>query len=364
MKKNHFLLFTILLPLLVTAQKKVDLDRFRFKVQYRSLPLMRLDSTYRTYDVHVEGTKVMQAYLQEMDPEKTVLLENWKKLPTDGHISIKVKVEDLLPESVTVKERIENIKDKAGVITGTKTYYREEVIYSFEANAIITDYKGVHIMDEVLAQRTYKQVYRSPEFAIRKLAEGYFLINALKINKELYRNNVNNAMHTLSDRITNNFGYSEVNSNDFMYIIGSRKHPEYEDNRRAMLQIQEVFFSMSASSPINGAKEKLKPSIEYFESVKKNYSSSSKHDRKMRYASYFNLAVLYYYLDDPQAMMKEANGLVLNDYETKDGKAFEQTAIYLKNLFQKNNINTRHFNIDPSVFKGPYETNTATAGLQ
>ena len=59
----------------------------------------------------------------------------------------------------------------------------------------------------------------------------------------------------------------------------------------------------------------------------------------------------------PISMMKEASGLVLNDFDAKDGKAFEQTATWLKNLFQQANIYTRHFSIDPSSFKGPYEKN-------
>jgi hypothetical protein len=59
-------------------------------------------------------------------------------------------------------------------------------------------------------------------------------------------------------------------------------------------------------------------------------------------------------------MMKEANGLVLNDFDTKDGKAFEQSAIWLKNMFEEANIYTRHFSIDPNTFKGPYATNANT----
>ena len=361
-KKNYFLLLFIL-PFVVNAQKKVDLDRFHFTVQYRALPQVKLDSTYRTYNVVVEGTKLMQQYLQEIDPEKSVVMESWKKLPQDGHLTIKVKLEDLLPESVSVKERVESSKDRNGVISA-KTYYHEEVVYSFAANAVINDYKGMHVTDQALADRQYKQVYKSPEFALRPLAEGYFILNALNINRELYRNCVTRAMHYLSERITENFGFNKVSSNDYMYIIGSRKHPEYEDNRRAMQQLQEVLFGMSAETPIDGAREKLKPVIDYFEGIKSTYTTTSKHDRKIRYASYFNLAVLYYYLDDPQAMMKEANGLALNDYDAKDAKGFIQTATWLKNQFQQANIYTRHFSIDPSTFKGPYENSNAKAVLK
>jgi len=353
--KRLYFFMLLLFPLALTAQKSVDLDKYRFSVQYRSLPKIRIDSTYRTYNVEVEGTKMMEPLLKDMSPEKTVLLEGWRKLAEDGHLSIKINLGDLLPEVVSVKERVVTTKNRDGVITGTKTYYYQEVVYTFSANASITDYKGMHIMDEELASRVNKQVYRSPEFTIRALAEGYFVVNSLTVTKQLLQNCVNRAMHHLSERISDNFGFREVTANDYMWIIDSRKHPEYAAYRQAFRVMNEVLFSMNPSSSIEGAKEQLKPAIDYFEKIKKNYTSTKKHDRKIRYASYFNLAVLYYYLDDPQSMMKEANGLVLNDFDSKDGKGFEQTATWLKNLFQQTNIYTRHFAINTDELKGPYE---------
>ena len=358
--KKIYLSILFLGPLFLLSQKKVDIDRYNFTVQYHSLPAMYLDSTYRTYNVVVEGTRMMQSFLQQFSPANTVLLQGWRKLPQDGHITIKVKLEDLLPESVSIKERSENIKNTFGQITGTQTFYHEEVVYTFAAIAVINDYKGMHVMDQVLADRGYKQVYQSPEFPFRKLAEGYFLVNTKSTTAELYRSCVNRAMHYLSDRITDNFGFGEVTVNDMMWIVGSKKHPEYAAYRDAFRQLTEVLFAMNANQSIDSASQQLKPVIDYFGSIKGKYTSANKHDRKMRYASYFNLAVLYYYLDDPQLMMKEATGLVLNDYEVSDGKAFEESASRLKNLFQRANIYTRHFKADPLSYKGPFENNTQT----
>lgn len=355
-KQSLCLLF--LLPLSLFAQKKVDLDKFGFTVQFRSLPNYKLDSTYRTYNVEIEGTKLMETFLKEMDPEKNVLLEGWRKLPEQGHLTIKVKLDDLLPESFSIKERVENIKDKSGQITGTRTFYAQEVTYTFSAIAIISDYKGTHINDLQLASRSYKQTYTSPEFPIKQIAAGYFMLNSMKVTNDLYRKSVNQAMHYLSERISDNFGFGEVTVNDFMWIIDSRKHPEYDAHRKAFQQMNAALFGLDANTPIDGVREQLKPVIQYFESIKKLYPSSSKHDRKIRYASFYNLAVLYYYLDDPQMMMKEASGLALNDYDANDARGFEESALRLKKQFQLCNINTRHFRIDPSGFKGPYE-NTA-----
>lgn len=358
--KKCYVILLLLFPFVLTAQKSVDLDRYRFSVQYRSLPSMRIDSTYHTYNVEIEGTKLIQPLLQDMSPENTVMLEGWRKLSQDGHLTIKVKLGDLLPEGVSVKERIETLKNRSGQITGTKTYYHQEVVYTFSATATISDYQGMHLLDQELADRSTKQVYSSPEFTIKALAEGYFIVNSIAVTKELFQRSVNRVMHYLNERIGENFGYNEVTANDFMWIIDTKKHPEYSAYRQAFSQLTEVLFTMSANTPIDEAKNQLKPVIDYFEKIKRNYSSSSRHDRKLRYASYFNLAVLYYYLDDPQSMMKEANGLVLNDFDTKDAKGFEQTATWLKNLFKQSNIYTRHFPINTASFKGPYEKDDIT----
>ena len=352
--KKFYTLILGLLPFIAEAQKKVDLDAYRFSVQYRSLPKLQIDSTYRTYNVTVEGTRMMQPFLKDLSPENSVRLEGWKKLPENGHVTIQVKLEDLLPEDISIKERTENVKSAQGQIT-TRTYYREEVRYSFAATATLTDYKGAHILEIPLAGRGNKQVYNSPEFALKPLAQGYFALNTFKITNDLYRRAVMNAMQNLSETITDNYGFREVTGNDVMWIVDSKKHPEYEDHRNAFRQLSEYLFSMNANTPINKVREQVKPVIDYFERIKKDYSSTSKHDRKMRYASYFNLAVLYYYLDDPQMMQKEAQGLIMNDYDTRDGRSFEQTAVWLKNIFQTNNIYTRHFTIDVNSFKGPFE---------
>ena len=359
MKKLYtFLLF---IPFAATAQKSVDLDKFHFKVQYRSLPAMRIDSTYRTFHVTVESTKLMTPFLQDISPEKTVRIEGWRKLAQDGHLSVKIKLGDLLPGDVAIKERVVTTKNRSGVVTGTKIYYSQEVTYTFEAEANITDHKGIHIMDQQMANRNNKRIYRSPEFSIRHLAEGYFVLNSLAITKELYRENVNNAMQNLSERLTTSFGFDAVTANDFMWVIDSRKHPEYKSWRTAFQQMHDALFNMTANKSIAGMKEQLKPAIDYFEKIKKTYSSTNRHDRKIRYGSYYNLAVLYYYLDDPQAMAKEASGLVLNDFDPKDGKSFESTATWLRNLFEQTNIYTRHFAIDINSLKGPNEASNATA---
>ena len=153
-RKNIFIA-SFLVPFIAFTQR-VDLDRFKFSSQFRSLPSIRLDTSYHTYHVSVEATRLMQGYLSDITPEKSVIPDGWRMLKKNGHLAIQVKLEDLLPESFSVKEREEIIKDRAGKETGRRKLYSQEVVYTFSAFADITDHKGAFIENINLASRNYK----------------------------------------------------------------------------------------------------------------------------------------------------------------------------------------------------------------
>ena len=53
--------------------------------------------------------------------------------------------------------------------------------------------------------------------------------------------------------------------------------------------------------------------------------------------------------------MKEANGLILNDFRTDVGTSFQNVATRLKNQFQTTHIYTRHFPVNTIAYKGPIQ---------
>lgn len=69
----------------------------------------------------------------------------------------------------------------------------------------------------------------------------------------------------------------------------------------------------------------------------------------MRYASFFNLAKIHYYLDDPDAAMQAAGELMLNEYDEKDGRRLEAAATELKLLLKQNKFTSRHFPIEQTA---------------
>lgn len=357
MKKIFYLIaFTALIAgcgAKVASGDKVDLDKFSFAASYRDLPRNPLDTSYHTYSVKIDYGMITRLALKRGELENQVQMEGWRRLPYDAHVQVHIKFQDLIVQGSEVKERVEILKDKNGKETGKRTYYIVEVPYTFGANAKITDYRGNFIDDIILANRDNRRVYQSDEFTSKAEANVYSKIGLLNIVPDLTRTSMNNAVANLSDILTVNYGYPERTVNDYFWIVNSRKHPEYENHRRAWMTFRQAIAMMSPNEPLDEVKAAMQPAIDYYNKVKKMYASDSKGDKKMRYASYYNLAKIYWYLDDPDAGLKEATELIINGYDARDGNGLEAGATNLKMQMRQSKIYTRHFRVDINGYQGP-----------
>ena len=352
MKKACILLFT-LLPSITAICQRVDLDKYNFNANYIDLPKMIIDTSYKTYFVEIDASSALRKDLNEMEPEEMIEIEGWKKLSDKGHVKIFTQFEDIFIENVEVKERVEILKDKNGKETGRRSHFYVQVAYSFAAQSKVSDYKGNPIITINLVNRDNRQTYNSQEFSSFIEASLYYKFRGIDFTKEIAKRAVRNAMNYLSNNMTYNFGYSSRTVSDFLWILDSKKHPEYEAHRRAWLVFKQAMFQMNAEEPLDEVRKSLIPVISYYETIKKRYSSNSKADRKLRYASYFNLAKLYYYLDDPDSAMREAGELMMNEYDEKDGRRLEAAATELKMLLKQNKFSSRHFPLEIEKYTAP-----------
>jgi hypothetical protein len=359
--KKPFTLGILLVMALAAMSQSVDLDRFYFTATYRELPRRGLDTSWRTYSVAVETGPLCKLVVKEDYLNQLVNIEGWRKLNRNAHILVRTKLEDVIVEKSQVVEREEILKDKQGKQIGVKKHYAMQLIYTYAAQTTVTDYTGRVVDEFPISDRSVKRTYTSQEYDSKGEVEMYFSYNAINITSELMRNIATSTFEGLSARLTSNYGYTQRTVNDFMWILDSRKHPEYDDHRKAFELVKQAMFTMTADQPVDKVREMLQPAIDYFEKVKKRYTSKNKKERKLRYASYYNLAKIYIYLDDPEAAMREATGLVMNDFDARDGRALETAANDLKWLLQQNKVQTRHFPVNIEEFNGPYKRATVNA---
>ena len=351
--KKAYTFVCLLLFFQAAFSQSVDLDRYNFNASYIDLPKMVIDTSFKTYFVEFDVSSALSKDLEELNPAEMVYIDGWKKLPGNGHVKIYTRLEDVLIENVEVKERIEILKDKNGKETGRRSHFYTQLAYTFAAECKVSDYRGNYITTIKLASRNSRQVYNGKEFPSFLEASLHYRYRGIDFIKEISRRAVQNSMNQLGNTMTYNYGYASRTVTDFLWILDSKKHPEYEAHRRAWLAFKQAMFQMNAEEPLDEVGQSLVPVIKYYESIRKKYKSRSKADRKIRYASYFNLAKIHYYLDDPDASMREAGELTMNEYDEKDGKRLEIAAAELKMLLKLNKFPGRHFPLEIEKYTAP-----------
>ena len=355
MKKPFTLGLFIIITLVSTAQS-VDLDRFYFNATYRELPRKGLDTSWRTFAVAVETGPLCKLVMKDDMLTELVNIEGWRRLDNNAHILVRTRLEDVIVEKSQVRERQEILKDKQGKQTGIRRYYAMQLTYSYAAHTTVTDYTGRLLEQFPAVDRNVKHTYTGQEYATKAEAELHFAYNAMHVSSEIMRRVATNTFEELGNRLSTQYGYTQRTVNDFMWILDSRKHPEYEAHRKAFGIVKQAMFQMNADEPVDKVREMVQPAIDYFEKVKKRYPSTNKKERKLRYASFYNLAKIYLYLDDPDAAMHEATALVMNDFDARDGRVLENVANDLKSLLQQNKVKSRHFPVNIHEFNGPFKS--------
>jgi hypothetical protein len=330
--------------------QKVDLDSEKFMYMYRDYPTDPLPADYVTYSVTYDAPATTKNNISEAEVIDNTVLEGFKHLDRGGHLQIAIQFNSLIFNSSQVKERFEIQKDKNGKETGRTYHYWVDLSYSFTGFAQVKDYKG-NVLDKTHLGGTF--AYKTSEYNSSKAANDYFNNNRNELRSNFIREQARHSIANLSRTLSDKYGFSVRKGMDELWILDSKAHPEYDGHKKALKTIQALMKTMSPDQSVAEIKEKLKPTIDYFESLKTKYTKDEKRDRKMRYASWFNLGKIYLYLDDMDAAIREAEGLIKNGHDSRDGKQMIEEAQRVKAIFNKNKANTRHFPIELDKMEGP-----------
>jgi hypothetical protein len=262
-------------------------------------------------------------------------------------------LDDIVIEKTETVERVQVTKDKLNQEV-RKSFFATEMTYSFSARATVYDYKGTTVISNyILFERENKRTYKTSEYANPVDATNNFNNKILEIKANLAKQLVTGAISNLNVYLNTNYGYSIQKVNDIFWVLNNKKHPEYGEQQKAWNSFKNAIVLMSPDESLDKVKDKMKPVIAYYEKVKTIYTGSDKEAKKLRYASYYNLAKIYLYLDDPSSAMREADALAMNDYDESDGKHLRAIAESLDEQLKKNNASSRHFPVVISTFQPP-----------
>lgn len=352
MTKLIFTLFFTMVLLSGLAQR-VDLDRFNFSATYRDFPEEPLPEAYKTFNVRIESAPSLGLGYNTESLENLVIIEGLKKVNGTGHVTILAIMDDIVIEKTETKERVEIKKDRNGVET-RKSLFSTVTTYSFGARVSVYDYKGYTLLSNyILSDREDRRTFKTPEFSTPAEATNNYNNKLYEVRSNLARQLSTAAVNNLNQVLNTRYGYKVQKVNDIFWLLNNKRHPEYTAQQKAWSNFKSAIVLMSADEPLDKVKEKMKPVISYFEKVKTTYPGTDKEARKLRYASYYNLAKIYLYLDDPESAMREADALAMNDYDESDGRMLRTVAENLDAELKKNNATSRHFPVNIAYYEPP-----------
>lgn len=340
---KRILILVILIAFSVNAQR-TNLDSETINVSYIKLPTNPvLDENKRTYTLTVNSTEQAENAFPSKLILENIKLYGFERVLVNGTIDIQIQIGDIIINEVLYKESNIVKKDKKGTVISSQKFYQPVIKYQAGASYYIRDHTGKRIK----YPDSKKVVKKASKYKSKSAAVAYIKDNLTALKMGFNKQFIKTIANSVNDIINDNYGYVPLrNIRTHLWILDSKKHPENEGHKNALIKTKEIFDTMKTDKPLSRIKEDIQEVITYFESVIPKYTEPKKtKHKKMRYATYFNLATIYYYLDMPDKVIEYADKLIENKYDKYDGKRLRKLGEELKKRLQINELTSRHFKV-------------------
>ncbi len=326
--KQRLLLPLALLFCALSFAQSADLDRESFQVSYVKLPSNPvLDDTKRTYSSNSIVPRI----------------SGFSKVKAPGTLDFNYSFKGTTTGEVNIEKIKHEKKDKEGNVISTSYTYKANT--SFQSSATLTTINAITGQNNE-DTFTDSSSYSSDEFDSYYKAERHYNNNKYDIRNTHRSQHKANIRKSIRSFLNNTYGYVPyTSSNEHFWILGSKKHPEFQKHHEAYDKLKVAFDKMKYDVPMEEIQKEVEPIVEYFNSVIPNYEGTKRKMRKVKYASYYNNAKIYYYLDMPEKVKEYAQKLIDNDYDKGDGKNFIKMADRLAKKLEVNKVNSRHMQV-------------------
>ncbi|WP_282117845.1 hypothetical protein [Maribacter aquivivus] len=309
--------------------QRANLDREYFQVSYVDLPTIPiLDDSKRTFT----------------SSSRNIFLEGFSRVAQNGTLDFRFTFHGTEIGDVDIKKRTHEEKDKEGNVI--KTTYTYDVLCSYSSSATVS-ISNADSGENSSLTFSEDDSYSSKGFKTYSKASSYYNNNRYSIRDKYRTKHRNNMISQTNSKINYKYGYVPVTTSQsqHFWIIATKKHPEFANHQEASEALKAIFSKMQHDQPVDDLLIEAQPWIDYFNDVVTRYNEDDKQHKKVRYASYYNIAKIYLNLDLPEKVKEYADLLTANEYDKKDGKRLNRSAEDLINDFTINEISTRHFEV-------------------
>lgn len=325
---KQLLLLGALLLCFNSFAQSTNLDREKFHVSYVKLPTEPiLDNSKRTYSINING----------------VAINGFSKVNSPGVLDINYTFSGTTVGEVKIDKEKHQKTDKDGNVTSTW--------YTYKVNTTFSSGAAINVVNSNTDQSYEKNFsastdYSSNDFTSYYKAEKHYAINKYDIKSNQRSKHQSSLKSSVKSYLNSKYGYVPYNTDqNYLWILASKKHPETKKHHEAYDKMKVIFSKMKYDEPVDEMAKELEPVIAYFNDVIPRYEGTKRKMRKVKYASYYNLARIYYYLGMPEKVKENAQKIIDNDYDKSDGKYFLRIAESLAKSLATNKMKSRHMKI-------------------
>lgn len=349
MKKILLMLSATLISVVIFGQRNVDLDREMYSYGVRKLATTPLNIGERNYTVSAKiGVKTADLTSEEEVISKLKI--NGLERIIDGRANlVKFNFEDVRISSISVEDKSYDTKDKDGKVTGRVYQYQGVVKYTYQCIYSLIDLNGKTLSSVTIDRYSDVKSHLTEMFSKYKDASVYLKNNHQFIQEKLTRDNLESCINSANSQLTSQFGYQPLSYLAKFWFVGDKEHQDYDNQKQISLQIKDLLSRVKADESIESLKPEFAEVIALLEVYKTKYTGKTKHDKKMRYSAFYNIAKLYEIIENFDGCRKEAQAIIDNEYDKGDGKDFLKDCDKEVEILNRNGISSKHFPVNQSI---------------
>jgi len=324
------------------AQKSVNVDNLRFTYQERQLPQRPLNPPFFYYAVKIDLPTSMRMLVTEESLYDKVFIAGQRSTfePRENDVLISVKMSPVIIVRNTIKERVTEKKERDGTVK-KEYFYKMEIVYNFEANAVVTT-RGKVLNRYTMCSRTRNFTFNTIEYKTGKEASDFWRNNREVLIEQFTRECADEAVIYLSNTLNGSFGFPVRGQTTLIKTINDRNHPENDALRANSNEIKARMEALDGLTPLT--EDDMSDIIEYFKDIPARYSdAASKADAQLRYVAYFNLCRIYMFVNQPEQVKEWSDLLLTNGIDKKDAQGLQKDADALIKRFDRLGIRTAQF---------------------
>lgn len=322
----------------------VTIDNVSVPVEYYRIPDEPLDASFKTYsaEVSMRSGELFRTGLSEGSLESEfIILSGYQKVFASGDVHIEATIGEFRTYSERTGTHQTKSKDKDGKETVRVQYY-VELRYSQPIAYRVTDRRGRTLEDEYVYHSSDDQTWKSSYYSSRSDLDRFWRSNRNYKLGELQKERIRQGLKLVYQRINDRYGYQLISENERIEKIGRKKHPLYSGYNTAAETVKKAFKLMEAEKSLNDVAGQVQHAIDFYKTADATCRSGNKDDLKLKHIGLYNLALIYFWLEDFENARLYAESIYKFDAKDKDAKRLLEQIDYVQSSLSRANLTSRH----------------------